>query len=127
MMQGLENRTPYLWLKWVTTLMAIAYSLLFFAKLISNRATFRAAGLDGDIAEGQEQSGCSSGTVRRHHRVLCILVAANAGNQIEHCETSHSADQSPRQCLNWIYGVGSGSVRGRNHHAGSGYPVVAEW
>ncbi len=50
MMRHLENRTPYLWLKWVTTLMAIAYALLFFARLISNRATFHASGLDGDIA-----------------------------------------------------------------------------
>lgn len=30
--------------------MAIAYALLFFARLISNRATFHASGLDGDIA-----------------------------------------------------------------------------
>jgi len=48
--QYLENRTPYLWLKWVTTLMAIAYALMFFGRLIANRATFHASGLDGDLA-----------------------------------------------------------------------------
>lgn len=49
-MKQLENKTPYLWLKWVTTLMAIAYTLMFFGRLISNRATLHASGLDGDFA-----------------------------------------------------------------------------
>jgi len=49
-MKYLENRTPYLWLKWITTVMAVAYTLVFFGRLISNRATFHASGLDGELA-----------------------------------------------------------------------------
>ena len=50
MKQYLDNRTPYWWLKTVTTIMGVAYALMFFGKLIRSYATLQASGLDVDLA-----------------------------------------------------------------------------